>query len=291
MIRHVAQKHILGGLGVVLALLGALVLTRASPSALTTSTVVIGSDSVLPGESATVSLQALDIPGGGGSLGAVTVDVVYDPDVVNITNCDPDPGNLLAFSICNTSLALNTVRVTGIDDEGGVSGDLLLADLTFQAIGAAGEVSPLVVLIVTFADTNGLDIPVSGQNGSIEILAPTPTPTPTPCSDGDGDGWCDSSEIYLGTDPNLRCAATPGLDDEGPPDAWPVDFNDDRRANMQDVIFAFVTTLAPNGLNQPASGPLVRVDFNGNGFINMQDVILGYVTRLQPTGLNTTCTP
>jgi hypothetical protein len=112
-----------------------------------------------------------------------------------------------------------------------------------------------------------------------------------PPGDEDCDGFTTGDENYLGTDPNDPCAGSPGANDEGPPDVWAIDFNDDQRAGMQDVIFAFVTTLAPNGLNQPASGPLVRVDFNGNGFINMQDVILGYVTRLQPTGLNTTCTP
>jgi hypothetical protein len=84
---------------------------------------------------------------------------------------------------------------------------------------------------------------------------------------------------------------TPTSHDEGPPDAWPVDFNDDQRAGMDDVIFAFVTTLAPNGLNQPAVGPLVRVDLNSDGLVNMQDVILGYVTKLAPAGLNATCTP
>ena len=112
-----------------------------------------------------------------------------------------------------------------------------------------------------------------------------------PAGDDDCDGFSTVREVYLGTDPNLRCASTPATGDEGPPDVWPVDFNDDQRANNQDVIFAFVTTLAPNGLNQPATGLLVRVDLNGDGFINIQDVIFGYVTRIAPTGLNTICTP
>jgi hypothetical protein len=123
---------------------------------------------------------------------------------------------------------------------------------------------------------------------------------PCPASpDCDRDLFIDGREVYLTTDPLLGCAATGwgtgqgtgGANDEGPPDRWPVDFNDDQRAAMQDVIFAFVTSLAPGGLNQAAVGPLARVDLNGNGFINMQDVILGYVTKLAPVGLNKTCTP
>ena len=107
--------------------------------------------------------------------------------------------------------------------------------------------------------------------------------------DDDNEGFTDTREGYLGTDSLDNCAATPIANDEDLPDAWPVDFNDDQRAGMQDAIFAFVTTLAPAGLNQPAVGPLVRVDFNGNGWINLQDVIFGYVTNLAPAGLNTVC--
>jgi hypothetical protein len=126
-----------------------------------------------------------------------------------------------------------------------------------------------------------------------------PTPWWVPPGDDDCDGFTTNDEIYYGTDPDKPCAATgwmtgdgqAGVDDEGLPDLWPIDFNDDQKAGMQDVIFAFVTTLAPDGLNQTATPPLDRVDFNGDVWINMQDVILGYVTRLAPNGLNTMCTP
>ncbi len=109
--------------------------------------------------------------------------------------------------------------------------------------------------------------------------------------DSDGDGWCDSIEVYLGADPNDPCADTLAPNDEGPPDAWPVDFNDDQVADLEDVILAFITSLLPTGLDQPAAGPLVRLDFVDNGLIDLQDVILGYVTKLSPTGLDTACTP
>jgi hypothetical protein len=140
---------------------------------------------------------------------------------------------------------------------------------------------------------NSCDTDLDGDG--LENLVEDPCPVSPDC---DGDRFLDGREVYLGTDPLLGCAATgwgtgegqDGVDDEGPPDLWPIDFNDDQKASMQDVIFAFVTTLAPDGLNQPATG-LERVDMNGDGFINMQDVILGYVTKLAPTGLNTMCTP
>ena len=108
--------------------------------------------------------------------------------------------------------------------------------------------------------------------------------------DDDNDSFSDAEEESLGTLPVTACAATPSADDEDT-DAWPIDFHDDQRAGMQDLIFAFVTTLYPLGLNQAAVGPLVRVDMNGDNWINIQDVIFGYVTKLAPTGLNKTCTP
>jgi len=141
-------------------------------------------------------------------------------------------------------------------------------------------------------DFDGDDIPDSSDNCPAWTNPDQSLPLwPIPADDPDCDGFTAEREVYLGTDPNDQCADTLTQNDEGTPDVWPVDFNDDQRAAMQDVIFAFVTTLAPNGLNQDAVPPLNRVDFNGDTWINMQDVILGYVTRLAPTGLNTMCTP
>ena len=109
------------------------------------------------------------------------------------------------------------------------------------------------------------------------------------CQDFDLDLWNDAAEVNLTTNPNFGCAATTAAGDEPLPDRWPVDFNDDGRAAMQDVIFGYVTSLVPGGLNQPATGALARMDLNVDGWVRLQDVILGYVTRLAPQGINKTC--
>ncbi len=116
-------------------------------------------------------------------------------------------------------------------------------------------------------------------------------PWPVAADDPDCDGFTTEREVYLGTAPTIGCAFTPGQNDEGPPDLWPLDFNDDQRVALVDVIIAFVITLEPIGLDQPAVGPLVRVDFNGNGFIELADMIFGYVIGLVPNGLDVSCTP
>jgi hypothetical protein len=73
----------------------------------------------------------------------------------------------------------------------------------------------------------------------------------------------DSIESILGTNPALRCAATAGANNEAGADAWPLDFNDDQRANTIDI-----GQFVPN-LNDP--GP-ARFDLNASGVVNTVDV-------------------
>jgi len=120
----------------------------------------------------------------------------------------------------------------------------------------------------------------------VNMLLPLDTycsPYTVPETDQDNDGFPDWVERYIGTKPLSACPETATLNDE-PIDAWPPDFNDDKKVNMQDVIFGYVTSLAPNGLNQPATGWLRRMDLNTDGFIDMQDV-----NMLLP--LDTYCSP
>lgn len=254
------------------------------PQAMTTTVLRAGSGEVAPGGSIAVPVTAEDVPPGS-PLAAATIEVRYDPSVLDATACTVDPGGVFDSGICNPDFDND-----GIDPDAvrfnatsvlGVSGDLLVANITFEGQGQSGDTSGLNVVISVFADPGGNPVPVSGQDGQICL---------TPC-DTDGDRYATADELYMGTDPNKACADTSTSHDEGPPDAWPVDFDDDQRAGLQDVIFGFVTTLAPDGLNQPAAGGLERVDFNGDGFINMQDAIYGYVSNLTPDGLNTRCTP
>ena len=104
---------------------------------------------------------------------------------------------------------------------------------------------------------------------------------PFACADTDGDGFDDCVEGYLGTDPNAACADSPTADDEGPPDAWPFDFNDDQRASLGDALryIPVFNTFAP--------GPPYdqRFDLNGDGGIGLGDV-LKYIPVI-----NKTCTP
>jgi subtilisin family serine protease len=119
----------------------------------------------------------------------------------------------------------------------------------------------------------------------------TPTPTPVPtlkpphtpldCAyDSDCDGWSDAEEIYLGTNPHSHCAATTTPNDEHP-NAWPPDFNSDRRVTMADVL-SFNQVLGKSD-RDPGWNP--RWDLNLDGKIALSDVLrlnLDYGTECVP---------
>jgi hypothetical protein len=125
----------------------------------------------------TVPLQALSVPEPG--LAAFTIDVHYDPAVLDATACEADPDGVFGFAFCNPDFdddltPPDTVRLAGIDAMG-VPGDPLLANLTFHC--RSEGTSDLDVVVGQFTDRNGVEFPVVEQDGSITCTIPTPTPT------------------------------------------------------------------------------------------------------------------
>jgi hypothetical protein len=153
----------------VFAALGAVLLARGQLAlGQTTTTVRIGSGQGVQSTDVTVPLEALGVPAPPG-LGAITVDIVYD-DSLEPTDWDAS-GSPLGMVECNLNSAPYTVTCAGVSTAG-VSGDVLIADLTFHLVGPPGECDPLDVQIVTFTDPNGIPIPVTDEDGQICIGAP-----------------------------------------------------------------------------------------------------------------------
>jgi hypothetical protein len=96
-------------------------------------------------------------------VGAATVDIQYDPAVVEPTGWTAGPD--WDTALCSLAYGPNTVRCTGIDAQG-VTGEVLLADLTFHCIGETGQSSPLDVQVVTLADPNGNSLPQQDDDGA-----------------------------------------------------------------------------------------------------------------------------
>jgi hypothetical protein len=115
-----------------------------------------------------------------------------------------------------------------------------------------------------------------------------------PPGDSDCDGFPDTvqagsyaAESFIGTDASRRCASTPAMNDEPLPDAWPMDFNDDQKVDLSDVLHyspVFNTTQGgPPGLG--GGSYAVRYDLNGDGKINLSDILHF------PPFFNKSCTP
>lgn len=107
-------------------------------------TASVGSDSVAPGEQGSVDVEALGVEAPG--LGAWTIDIMYDPDVVTAVGCDAEQET----SVCNSEYAADTVRLTGATAVG-LEGDSLLGTIVFECGDEEGT-SPLEVSLFTFAD-------------------------------------------------------------------------------------------------------------------------------------------
>ncbi len=126
-------------------------------------TVAINDGTAQVGEEASVELKVLDV--GAPGLGAYTVDVSYDTDVVSAAACESPPGQGLAY--CNPKYASDKVRSVGAIAEG-VESDVLIGTLTFKCEKAGS--SDLTISIDTLADAtigNPTDINHTEQNGSI----------------------------------------------------------------------------------------------------------------------------
>jgi hypothetical protein len=115
-----------------------------------------------------------------------------------------------------------------------------------------------------------------------------------PTGDSDCDGFPDTTTVnprgredFIGTDPTDRCADDTILNNERGPafgepvSPWPPDVNDNRAANLADVV-AFGPML-----NKTSPDPLYnpRFDLNASGSVNLSDVV-----AIGPF-FNKTCTP
>ncbi|MCH8994740.1 MAG: hypothetical protein IH959_07200 [Chloroflexi bacterium] len=154
----------------VAVIVGLLVVAQVSAA---TGGVSIGDGTAAPGADATVDLTADGVTDPG--LGAWTVDITYDSSVVSVTDCSPQQGG-----VCNPAFADEMIRVTGAS-AGGLDGDTVLANITFECGDAEGS-SDLTLTVNVFADAtigDPQDIDATISNGSITCEEPAPEPTAT----------------------------------------------------------------------------------------------------------------
>jgi hypothetical protein len=149
-------------------------------------TVSIESGEVAEGGTEMTRLWALDV--NDPPLCGFTIDVVYDPLVKIATGCVPDPEGDFGVRLCNPDYASDTVRVVGANFEG-LTGAIPLADITWRAVGRAGDSTDLDVQIVDFVDCQipAVDItPVADQDSVNVIIGPSLAPGAPPSTGAGG---------------------------------------------------------------------------------------------------------
>jgi hypothetical protein len=125
---------------------------------------------VAPGGSMTVSL-GVEAPEAG--LSGWQIHVRYDDSLLTAIGCTPDPEGA-----CSMDFAPDAVESTG-DLSESITGQLLAAEITFTAVGPAGQCSPLEVEVASFIDSNDTETNPSTSDGEVCLLG-TPVPTPEP---------------------------------------------------------------------------------------------------------------
>lgn len=108
-------------------------------------TLTAGSATAATGAEASVDVEVLGF--GPPGLGAWTVDIAYDSDIVSIADCATDTAN--ASNVCNPEYSDATIRIAGAVAEG-LEGDTVIGRLTFTC-KAAGT-SALELSISVLAD-------------------------------------------------------------------------------------------------------------------------------------------
>ncbi len=163
-------RFLLGAAATGLALVAGFLLWAQVSAA--TPSVTVESGTAAPGEEVTVAVSA-NVPDG---LGAWTLDIAYDTDVVTPTACDGDPAN----SVCNTHYAADSVRVTGASANG-IRGEKVLGHITFKCGSSAGNSALTITLNVLADATVGNPRPIDAgatiNSGRITCAVAVPATT------------------------------------------------------------------------------------------------------------------
>ena len=145
--------------GLVLGL--ALPITQASASA----TVSIANLTSEPGETVTAPVLISNVD----NYGTGTISISYDPVVVHVTSVSSGPySTVTGWSADN----IRGIVIISAWNMNGVSGDIVFANVTFQAVRSAGSTT-LNISVTTLKDISQYDIPAIIKNGYFSILHPS----------------------------------------------------------------------------------------------------------------------
>jgi len=101
-------------------------------------------------------------------VSTATINVTYDPAVLRVVSCDKDSEDVFDLTQCNQNFSSNVVRFN-VTSLSGVSGDIPMAKITFEAIGQDGDASPIGIEVMTITDALGTPLPITVVDGRVVI--------------------------------------------------------------------------------------------------------------------------
>jgi hypothetical protein len=153
------------GTSVVIMFLILSLLPMLSPVSAAATTISIEDITVLPGESATVPIMITDVT----NVGVASIMFSYDPSVVHVTAVTDSE-----FDVCDPTINNDTGEflIAGVQMmSDGLNGNVRLANVTLNAVGFAGQSSPLNIAIdeLVTAEASPQDILADVDNGTFII--------------------------------------------------------------------------------------------------------------------------
>ena len=135
-----------------------------------TKAVLSPSDSTLaPTASATLDVIVNDVTGQG--LGAYDITLTFNPAVVNVTSVGGGDSPFDGGPISNINNTAGTVAFAAFQSSiPGPLGNVRIAEITFEAVGASGDNTALTFTAVDITDAFGDPIGDNGTAGSIDVF-------------------------------------------------------------------------------------------------------------------------
>jgi hypothetical protein len=128
------------------------------------ATVTIGDCTLAPDGEITLAIMV----NGFENYGTGKIDLTYNPSVVHVTG--------VAGSSDSTVVSHNNDNIAGVTsitawNEGGVTGDIVFANVVLKAVGSSGESCPLSLEVNKLADTSFNVIHTDQNNGIFKIIS------------------------------------------------------------------------------------------------------------------------
>ena len=161
-----------------------------SPSTVSAWTVSITADAcAAPGGTVTVQVMAYNVTPAVPDLASANYNITFNASVVNVTDVATGSVNALPVTDWNF-IAPDTVRILAMDPNTGHTGDVNIANITFEAVGGAGSGSSLSITYAQFTDYDiTLIAPDAINNGTFHIATteiktiPETEKEPTPATE------------------------------------------------------------------------------------------------------------